>query len=147
MRELPARPRRLVATGALAMALAASGCTAGSIGPAIGPPVVPTIAPVQSGSVRVSARDNDFIVADIAVSVGTEVVWKNDGRTDHNIIPGDAAAGFKAEAAAFPPKSEYRFTFTKPGTFKYFCSIHGTAEVGMIGTVQVVAPDELGSQP
>jgi plastocyanin len=146
MRDVPARRWRLAAV-ALAMGMAAAGCAEGSIGPALGPPVVSTIAPVQSGSVRVSARDNDFITSEIAVAVGTEVVWKNDGRAEHNIVPVDPAAGFKAEQAAFGPKAEYKFTFTKPGMYRYFCSIHGTAEKGMIGAVQVVSSDDVGSKP
>jgi plastocyanin len=137
--------RGSVAIGvALAMGMGATGCAESSLGPALGPPVVPTIAPVQSGEVRVSARDNDFVTNQITVEVGSVVVWKNDGRTNHNIVAEDGT--FKVEAAAFLPKAEYRYTFTKAGTFPYFCSIHGTKTVGMIGVVQVIAPEKVGSQ-
>ena len=129
---------------AVALAMTATGCAESSLGPALGPPVVSTLAPPQSGEVRVSARDNDFVTSEITVELGSTVVWKNDGRTNHNVVSQDGS--FKVDTAAFVPKAEYRYTFTKAGTFPYFCSIHGTKTVGMIGVVQVIAPEKVGSQ-
>jgi plastocyanin len=96
-----------------------------------------TLAPVQSGAVTVSARDNSFIVQDITVTVGSEITWRNDGRNDHNIV-GVGDTPFHVDTAQFKPKDEFHYTVNSPGTYKYYCSIHGTADKGMIGTVQVV---------
>ena len=39
----------------------------------------------------------------------------------------------------FKPGADYTWVFTAPGTYAYYCTIHGTKDAGMIGTV-VVAP-------
>jgi plastocyanin len=39
----------------------------------------------------------------------------------------------------FQPGDEYRHVFSEPGEYRYYCTIHGTAEVGMVGTVVVGA--------
>ena len=44
------------------------------------------------------------------------------------------------ETASFEPGESYTWKASKPGTYQYFCSIHGTATAGMTGTIQVVAP-------
>ena len=40
-------------------------------------------------------------------------------------------------AADFQPGDEYRYVFTEPGEYPYHCTIHGTHDIGMIGTVVV----------
>ncbi len=105
--------------------------------PAAEPSASGTLAPVQSGAVAISARDNSFTTEDITVTAGTELTWSNDGRNDHNIV-GVGDTPFHVDTAQFKPKDEYKVTVSSPGTYKYYCSIHGTAEKGMIGTVQVV---------
>ncbi len=130
------RPASLTLLGLLAPAVAV-GCTTAAA-PKAEAPVSGTLAPVQTGAVAISARDNSFTTQDITVTVGSELTWSNDGRNDHNIV-GVGDTPFHVDTAEFKPKAEYHFTATKPGTYKYFCSIHGTADKGMIGTVQVVA--------
>jgi plastocyanin len=98
-----------------------------------------TIAPVQSGVVKVAAVDNNFKAGEITVEVGSKVVWTNAGRNDHNVTPVDGG-GFGVEAKDFKPGAGYAATFTEPGTYHYYCTIHGTSDRGMVGTVQVVAP-------
>jgi plastocyanin len=96
-----------------------------------------TLTPVKSGTVKISARDNSFNTEKITVSVGSKLVWTNDGRNDHNIV----AVGetpFHVEATNFGPKATYEYVPQTPGTYRYYCSIHGTDSKGMPGTVQVV---------
>jgi plastocyanin len=97
------------------------------------------LAPVQSGTVEVSARDNEFVDQTITVKQGSKVTWTNDGRNDHNIVA-DGKTPFHADTADFHPGATYSYTFdlTAPGTYRYYCSIHGTADKGMTGTIQVV---------
>ena len=38
------------------------------------------------------------------------------------------------------PKATYSHVFDQPGTYAYFCTIHGTATAGMIGTIVVTEP-------
>lgn len=92
---------------------------------------------VEGEEVEVLAIDNVFQPEDITVPAGTTVRWVNNGRNDHNIIPEDEGTEWLVEAEDFVPGDEFEFRFTDTGSFRYFCSIHGTIDVGMIGTVTV----------
>ena len=95
--------------------------------------------PVQSGTVAVSSVDNNFRPQDITVTLGSKVVWTNDGRAEHNIVP-SGSTPFAVDKKAFLPGNSYTWEATELGTFPYFCSIHGTAKAGMYGSVTVVEP-------
>ena len=84
------------------------------------------------------AIDNSFRPEQITVAAGTEVVWTNSGRNDHNVVPVDPDQDFGVDTDDFGPGDEYRFTFEGPGTYRYFCSLHGNATSGMTGVVEVV---------
>jgi plastocyanin len=122
---------------ALAFVAAGAGCASTSSASSTPTDSPSTLTPVRSGTVKISARDNSFIPDKVTVSVGSTLLWTNDGRNDHNIIPvGDTP--FRAETAVFGPKATYEYVPQAPGTYQYYCSIHGTSSKGMIGTIQVV---------
>ena len=111
-----------------------------------GAPEIP--GPAYSGTVRVSALDNIYRPEALKVVTDTEVVWSNDGRNDHNVIPNPENANsgsdgdFGVETADFAPGEEYSATFPTPGAYRYFCSLHATATAGsMRGTVVVIDAD------
>jgi plastocyanin len=92
---------------------------------------------VMDGSeVQVSALDNTFRMANIQVKPGTKIVWENKGRNDHDVLPvsGDT---WGVQPAGFAPGDVYSTTFDEPGVYRYYCSIHGTTEEGMVGAVVV----------
>jgi plastocyanin len=91
---------------------------------------------VEGVTVEVQAVDNSFRPEDVEVAAGTEVVWSNGGRTDHDIemVDGD---DFGVERDDFTPGDEYSFRFTEPGTYEYYCTLHGTETAGMICSVEV----------
>ena len=105
-------------------------------------PVDDTVYPSNGESVEVLSIDNNFLPQVLSVSAGTEVRWRNNGRNDHNVIPGDdpSATTWGVLDDLFAPKDEYSHVFDRVGTYAYYCSIHGTAEAGMFGTVVVAAP-------
>lgn len=90
----------------------------------------------------VIALDNNFLPEALTVEAGTEVMWENNGRNDHDVTPVDdldaVAWGVKSEV--FVPKATYSYVFDQPGTYSYFCTIHGTATAGMVGTIVVTEP-------
>jgi plastocyanin len=90
-------------------------------------------------TVDVVALDNSFRPEAVEVAAGTAVRWENRGRNDHNVLPTDDAETWGAATEDFKPGAEYTWVFTEPGTYAYYCSIHGTKDAGMIGTV-VVTP-------
>jgi plastocyanin len=119
---------------ALGLGVTACGSSGGSDGASDD-----TLGPVQSGSVAVTAEDNNFVPQTLTVAEGTEITFTNDGRNQHNVIAVEDTP-FSAETASFEPGESFTWKASKPGTYRYYCSIHGTATAGMTGTIQVVAP-------
>lgn len=91
---------------------------------------------VEGVTEEVQVLDNSFRPDRTEVAAGTEVTWTNKGRNEHDITPveGDAFGVAKDELG---PGDRYRFRFTEPGTYRYYCTLHATPEAGMIGTIVV----------
>ncbi len=90
----------------------------------------------------VTVLDNTFNPETITVAPGTTVTWENRGRNDHNIVPADDAQISQwgvVDKNDFQPKATYSHTFDRPGTYAYYCTLHGTKDKGMKGTVVVEA--------
>jgi plastocyanin len=61
-----------------------------------------------------------FGPADLTVSVGTTVIWTNHDDIPHTVVSTDKV--FKSKVLDTDEK--FSFTFSKAGTYPYFCSIH-----------------------
>jgi len=109
---------------------------------------VPTANAVDDtglSDVGVVTTGNTFRDSTIRVDAGTIVRWSNGSSARHNIL--DASEGwsdatpapgdFGVDADTFDATGEYSFAFDAPGTYAYYCSIHGAPTVGMTGTVIV----------
>jgi plastocyanin len=70
-----------------------------------------------------------FGPAEVTIPVGTTVIWANHDDIPHTVVSTDKA--FKSKVLDTDEK--FSFTFSTPGTFPYFCSIHPK----MIGKVVV----------
>lgn len=86
--------------------------------------------------VSVIALDNSFRPDVVEVAVGDMVEWENRGLNEHNVlrVEGD---DWGVEVTDFQPGAVYSHVFTEPGEYRYYCSIHGNTEVGMVGTILV----------
>jgi plastocyanin len=91
---------------------------------------------IDTNPAAVTALDNSFRPENIEVAAGTEVVWTNKGRNEHNVlhVEGDE---WGVEVDDFQPGAVYSHTFDAAGEYRYYCSIHGTTDAGMIGTIVV----------
>ena len=58
----------------------------------------------------------------LTVPVGTTVTWTNRDDIPHNTVSTDDPKIFKSKLLDTDEK--FSFTFSKPGTYSYFCSIH-----------------------
>lgn len=93
---------------------------------------------VEGVTENVDAVDNSFAPEESTVQAGTEVIFTNRGRNDHNVVPADADQDWDIAVDDFKPGTEAApIAFDEPGTYDYFCSIHGTATAGMTGTITV----------
>lgn len=54
------------------------------------------------------------------VSVGTTVVWTNDDDIPHAV----AATERQFKSHALDTGDSFSYTFSQPGTYEYFCSLH-----------------------
>lgn len=88
-------------------------------------------------TVTISLIDNVFEPRFVEVSVGTQVVFANDGRNLHDVHP-EFDRDFAATLDDLAPGGSHVVTFDRVGTFTYYCKLHGTAREGMNGAVIVV---------
>ena len=95
-----------------------------------------TTIPPTGVVVTVVAIDNTFRPSVVEISVGDEVLWENRGMNEHDVLHVDGDE-WGVEVADFQPGDVYLHQFTEPGEYRYYCSIHGTETVGMVGTVIV----------
>ena len=78
-------------------------------------------------NVEVTIKDLAFDPANVSISVGDTVIWKNEDNVDHQIKIGDV------ESTLFSEGETFSHTFNTTGTFSYICTIHPS----MKGTVIV----------
>ena len=56
----------------------------------------------------------------ITVKAGTTVTWVNEEDVPHTV----ASSSKLFKSKALDTKDKFSFTFTTPGTYEYFCSLH-----------------------
>jgi plastocyanin len=93
--------------------------------------------PVAPAPANVIADDDYFLPKALKVRGGSEVTFSNDGRRLHNVIPLDGGT-FRIDTDELRPGASTTVRLDRPGTYRYFCSIHGTATRGMRGIIKVV---------
>ena len=99
----------------------------------VGTPVVIAIVLLLAGSPSVSANDQpsaanaevkidnfSFGPETLKVSVGTTVTWINRDDIPHTVVSTDGV--FKSKVR--DTDEQFSYTFTKVGTYPYFCSVH-----------------------
>ncbi len=135
----------LLLVGLAVGALTLGACGGGSSGAAVGPPG--TGAPTDLGEVvdltgkaevTIDVPDNAFKPKAFKVSPSTKVTFNNTGANAHNVTPNDegtwdplALKAGEAKALTVPAKA---------GTYRFFCTIHGSRTAGQRGAVVVVPP-------
>jgi plastocyanin len=93
-----------------------------------GAAVVPAI-PALAADTTVKIENFAFSPQRISVKVGTAVTWDNADDIPHNIV--SSAKIFRSNV--LDTGGTFSFTFTTPGVFEYFCSLHPH----MTGTIVV----------
>ena len=93
----------------------------------------------QAGqAASVAAVDNEFRPAQLTVTVGTTVVWTNQGQHPHTVTADDRAF----DSGTLEGGQTFSATFDEVGRVPYYCQIHGEPGSGMIGVVIVQAASE-----
>ena len=69
---------------------------------------------------RVKIDNFSFGPATLTVPVGTTVTWVNADDIPHTVVSDDKTIKSKV----MDTDETFTYTFTKPGTYTYFCSVH-----------------------
>lgn len=93
--------------------------------------VLTTAASAAPAGATVSIDNFTFSPPTITVVAGSTVTWVNRDDIPHTVVASDKA--FKSKVMDTDEK--FSFTFTRPGEYAYFCSLHPH----MVGKVVVKA--------
>jgi plastocyanin len=86
---------------------------------------------------------DQFVPSSVHVQAGQPVIWLWDtGATGHNVTPDATFPEPENGTALYDAPHSYTYTFTQPGTYRYYCFAHGgPGGTGMSGVV-IVDPAE-----
>ena len=74
----------------------------------------------QAVRVAVVIENYAFEPDPVSVKVGTTVVWTNRDEVLHTVVSNDKLFS----SPELEVNKSFQYTFKKPGTFAYFCSLH-----------------------
>ena len=89
------------------------------------------VAPAVAASDAVTIDNFAFAPTTLTVAPGAKITWANRDGEPHTVMSADGGMTFKSPA--LDTGDSYSFTFDKPGSYKYFCSLHPH----MVGTIVV----------
>jgi plastocyanin len=91
------------------------------------------VVQVKTGAAEVKIDNFTFAPPVLTVAPGTTVTWTNEDDIPHTVTAKEKA--FRSKA--LDTDNAFSFTFTTPGEYEYFCSLHPH----MVGKVVVMAGD------
>jgi plastocyanin len=111
-------------------------------------------AQAATRAVQVSPSTNQFMFVDAVsgnssttINLGDTVTWEWNGTFMHSTTSGTGcsnggcAPDGRWDSGVTTSPHNFSVTFNTPGTFPYFCIVHGMS-MGMVGTVTVIAPPD-----
>jgi amicyanin len=107
--------------------------TAGAMGALVGAALAGGVllADAQNQTSAIAIDNFTFNPHTVTVKAGTTITWTNKDDIPHAI----AAVGKQFKSKVMDTDNTYSFTFTTPGSYAYFCSLHPH----MTGTIVVEA--------
>ena len=112
--------------------------------PAASAPAAPAPAAPVATTRNVDIKDNAFDAKAITVNVGDTLTWTIAGQNEHTVTADNGS--FDSDDLKAGEKTTFSFTFTKAGTFAYYCKYHGgPGGIGMSGTIVVQAAGAAGA--
>jgi hypothetical protein len=80
----------------------------------------------------------------VTVPSGETVAWSNDGDNVHTVTSDEGVF----DSGTLESGASFSFTFAEPGTYPYYCQVHGAAGgVGMAGTIVVTGATDQSADP
>lgn len=94
----------------------------------------PTSTPISQpspGTASVAIRNYVYEPMTVTVTLGDKVVWTNFDTDPHSITSMDEHAGL-FDSGEFGVNGTYERVFDAPGTYKYYCTVHGKFMTGYV---------------
>lgn len=83
-------------------------------------------------SVTIKIENFKYAQPVLTIAVGTTVEWENEDTAPHTVTADDGTF----DSGNMNKGDQFKFTFTKPGTYPYYCTYHGgpggTGQAGQI---------------
>jgi plastocyanin len=142
------RGNRVLLTAGLAAAATAVACLALLQGAAGAAPATSVAAPVAdsqaaqaahpaaaqstSADYTIDIKSYAFSKPKLTVKVGDTVKWTNEDSVPHTVTTTSGPAKF--DSGNLSKGQSFSYTFTKPGTYQYYCAVHPdmTAEITVV---------------
>jgi len=102
---------------------------------------IPAGEPVKLTLINNGAIEHDFVIEKVNVKFDLK---QDGGSTEHHAH--GTQENYDLHISALPSKTSVaQIAIDEPGTYKFFCSVEGHLEAGMIGELTVI-PQEASSQ-
>jgi plastocyanin len=98
----------------------------GEAAPVAAPAAPPKLA--KASAATVSVGDNFFSPESVSIFAGESITWRNDGQAQHSATANDGSF----DTGVFGPGSSRSESFSSPGTFSYYCVVHGLSQSGTV---------------
>jgi LPXTG-motif cell wall-anchored protein len=107
------------------------------------------ITEAQSQQAAVSVGDNFFEPQTLTITAGTTVVWTVVGSRPHTVTSDTGAFNSGSDSSQYlRTGGVFQATFASPGTYPYYCVLHGgPGGAGMSGRIVVQAAQQPTSTP
>jgi len=79
-------------------------------------------SPFAFSKSRISISNFTFAPTAMSVRAGQELTWMNEDDAPHTVLGSDPGSPLKSPA--LDTGDRYSVTITRPGTYRYFCSLH-----------------------
>ena len=80
----------------------------------------PATADEKSAALEIKIDNFNFMPQDTTVAAGTTITWVNRDDVPHTVV----STNGKFRSKALDTDDKFSFTFSEPGTYEYFCSVH-----------------------
>ncbi len=101
-------------------------------------PILAVAPPAAAVEQAMAIKDFAYAPANIQINAGNTVTWTNlEAIIPHDVstkIPGEPEPAQPFESPMLQPSESVSVTFSTPGVYQYFCSLHPT----MLGYITVV---------
>lgn len=86
--------------------------------------------PVRAAGRSVTIEQYAYGPSSLMVTVGDTVTWTNRDTAAHDVVTTSGPASFRSKLLA--KGQSYSYTFTVPGTYQYYCSVHPTMRASVM---------------